>query len=81
MNGCGLQPRGICLNHIPEALKETLIKFFNKPVLRTVEGLRTNGRLLISLVVSLSNALLSKVEGHEWNLLVQSLLKHHLAGY
>ena len=47
--------------------KETLNKYFDK--------LRTNGKLLIPFVVSLSNALLSKVEGHERNQLVQRFPK------
>ncbi len=49
-------------------IKGTLIMSFDK--------LRTNGNRLIPFVVSLSNALLSEVEGHERNQLVQRLLKH-----
>ena len=54
--------------------KESLIKSFDKALLSAVEGLRTNGKVLIPFVVSLSNALLSEVEGHEWDQLALSFL-------
>jgi len=38
---------------------------------KSFDRLRTNDKLLIPFVVSLSNALLSEVEGHERNQLVQ----------
>jgi hypothetical protein len=41
---------------------------------QVLRHLRTNGKELIPFVVSLSNALLSEVEGHEWNQLAQSFL-------
>ena len=50
------------------AIRETLNKSFDKPVLSKDEGLRTNGKRLIPFVVSLSN--------HERNQLVQ-----HSLGY
>ncbi|HEY9146231.1 MAG TPA: hypothetical protein VIN36_06060, partial [Thiobacillus sp.] len=51
--------------------KETLNKSFDR--------LRTNGEELIPFVVSLLNALLSKVEGHERNQLIQHFPKWLLA--
>jgi hypothetical protein len=48
-------------------LKEALIESFDRPVLSQVEGLRTNGNVLVPFVVSLSN--------HERNQLDQSFLK------
>ena len=53
------------------SVRETLGKSFDR--------LRTNGKLLIPFVVSLSNALLSEVEGHEWNQLFRDYLK--VSGY
>ncbi len=47
---------------------ESLNKSFDK--------LRTNGKELIPFMVSLSNALLSEVEGHEWTQLAQSFLMY-----
>jgi hypothetical protein len=47
-------------------IKETFIQSFDK--------LKTNAKELIPFVVSLSNALLSEIEGHEWNQLVQGFL-------
>jgi len=52
----------------PEPLKESLNKSFDE--------LRTNGKLLIPFVASLSNALLSVVEGLELHHLVQGFLRN-----
>jgi hypothetical protein len=54
--------------------KEALNKSFDKPVLSRVEGLRTNGKVLIPLVVSLSNALLSLSKGTNGIHLFRALL-------
>jgi hypothetical protein len=46
-----------------------------KALNKSFDRLRTNGKLLIPFMVSLSNALLSTAEGHERNQLNQSFLK------
>ena len=59
-----------------------MVKVFKETLNKSFDKLRTNGKLLIPFVVSpstglrtgLSNALLSEVEGHERNQLVQRFL-------
>jgi hypothetical protein len=58
------------LIHATLKLRRRLNKSFDK--------LRTNGKLLIPFVVSLSNVLLSEVEGHERNQLVQHFLRRDI---
>jgi hypothetical protein len=58
-------------------LKEALIKSFDRPVLSRVEGLRTNGKVLIPFVVSLSNALLSLSKGMNGIHLFRASLKRN----
>ena len=41
---------------------------------QSFDKLTTNDKVLIPFLVNLPNAILSKVEGHEWNQLVQVYL-------
>jgi hypothetical protein len=71
--------RAIASRHRPPELPDVYDEVSKETLNKSFDKLRTNGKLLIPFVVSpstwlrtgLSNALLSEVEGHERNQLVQ----------